>query len=118
MIGLWLACASPAPAPAPTAPAPTADTGPSPPRDPWAEGLVGDPDRGAERFLPRCATCHGEDGRGGLGPDLARVVPLHDDRSLYAVLTEGLGGMPAIGFTDDQEVVDLIAWLRVAFPVR
>lgn len=115
MIGWWLACA-PAPEPVSTTPqTPTADTAAGP-RDPWAEGLVGDADRGAERFVPRCAACHGVTGRGGLGPDLASVVPPKTDPELFAVLTDGRGGMPAIRFDDDQEAVDVIAWLRVAFP--
>ena len=82
--------------------------------DPWALGLVGDPALGAELFLPRCAACHGEDGRGQLGPDLAQRVPILDDLDLYRVITRGSGGMPAIN-VEPQEGVDLVAYLRTSF---
>lgn len=110
MIWLLAAC-TPTSAPAVVQ---TADT--AAPYDPWADGLVGDPERGAGAFELRCATCHGAEGQGGLGPSLAPVVPTYTDLELYVLVTEGDGAMPKIGFDSPQEAVDVIAFLRQSFP--
>jgi mono/diheme cytochrome c family protein len=51
-------------------------------------------------FGDNCATCHGGDGSGGIGPRLAggRVVTVYPDPAdQIAVVTNGRGGMPAFG---------------------
>jgi cytochrome c551 len=54
---------------------------------------------GAELYRANCASCHGSDGGGRLGPQLAdRVVdrfPNASDEVL--VVTVGVGGMPSFG---------------------
>jgi mono/diheme cytochrome c family protein len=55
------------------------------------------PTTGPEIYKAYCATCHGVDGQGGVGPALAGVVaekyPNIDDQ--IAVVTNGKGTMPS-----------------------
>ena len=57
------------------------------------------PRTGAEVYAAYCATCHGADGQGGVGPKLAGLMeakyPDIDDQ--IAVVTNGKGTMPAWG---------------------
>jgi mono/diheme cytochrome c family protein len=115
MIAWFLACSGPDAPPAAVAD-PTVQTADSGPVDPWSRGLVGDPERGEPSFALRCATCHGPGGRGGLGPDLAPLVPMRTDVELWETITNGVGSMPPVRLDSDQEAVDLVAWLRVEFP--
>src|SRR5215831_16302047 len=50
--------------------------------------------RGKQLFLGHCAPCHGPEGDGGKGANLARpVLPrAADDRSLFRVLRRGIPG--------------------------
>ena len=52
---------------------------------------------GAQLFAANCATCHGADGQGAVGPQLAGRVtqrfPNIDDQ--VALVTNGSGGMPS-----------------------
>jgi mono/diheme cytochrome c family protein len=55
---------------------------------------------GAEVFSSRCASCHGSDGGGGIGPRLSggAVVEAYPEiADEIAVVTEGKGQMPAFG---------------------
>jgi len=61
-------------------------------------GSAGGP--GAEVFSSRCASCHGSDGGGGIGPRLSggAVVDAYPEvADEIAVVTEGKGQMPAFG---------------------
>lgn len=63
----------------------------------------------------RCATCHGADGGGGIGPALAgRVVaafPTMADQ--VAVVRDGQGGMPDFGDVLTTEEIDaVVAYTR------
>jgi alcohol dehydrogenase (cytochrome c) len=53
-----------------------------------------DREAGGHMFRERCAVCHGPDGRGSLGPSLARFGYKHGDSDLavYRVLTDGIVG--------------------------
>ena len=57
------------------------------------------PTTGAEIYAAYCLTCHGADGQGGVGPQLAGLMetkyPNVDDQ--IAVVTAGRGTMPAWG---------------------
>jgi mono/diheme cytochrome c family protein len=62
-----------------------------------------------------CATCHGVDGQGGVGPELAGVVaekyPNIEDQ--IAVVTDGKGEMPA--WRDDltaEEIHKVVEYTR------
>jgi mono/diheme cytochrome c family protein len=55
---------------------------------------------GAQVYAANCATCHGADGGGGTGPQLAggaavKRFPSVDDQIRF--VTDGKGGMPAFG---------------------
>ena len=78
--------------------------------------LEGDAVRGGALFASRCAVCHGDDGRGGSqGVNIADHVPYHSDEELVELLAEGGGRMPAPGLSD-QEIADVLAYLRATFP--
>jgi mono/diheme cytochrome c family protein len=62
---------------------------------------------GAEVFSQNCASCHGQDGEGGIGPQLgdgavAEAYPDVEDQ--IAVITNGRGNMPSFDgqLTEDQ----------------
>lgn len=55
---------------------------------------------GAEIYSSRCASCHGSDGGGGIGPRLSggAVVDAYPEvADEIAVVTEGKGRMPSFG---------------------
>ena len=55
---------------------------------------------GAQVFSNRCASCHGSDGGGGLGPQLSggrAVARFPDIADQIKVITDGRGGMPGFG---------------------
>jgi mono/diheme cytochrome c family protein len=62
-------------------------------------GSAGRSSPGAAIFAASCASCHGADGGGSIGPKLAGTVteeyPDVDDE--IAVVTEGRAGMPSFG---------------------
>ena len=112
LILLLGACGSDA---ADTAHAPsTIDSTPVALTDPFADGLVGDPRAGEARYPARCATCHGLNGEGNIGPALATVVPGLGDLELYRIITQGQEGMPAIAVSP-QEGVHLVAYLQATY---
>jgi len=92
--------------------------------------VAGDPARGRELFMEKCALCHGGQGQGWDWqrkvarppvpvPDLGAVVPERSDRFLFDVVKDGGEGvgktrfMPAFGFQlREQEIWDLVAYLR------
>ena len=70
---------------------------------------------GATLFATHCAACHGADGRGGSGPDLADEVPGKSDGDLTDVILNGNGNMPPIAVSGDEAAV-IVAHLRTLFP--
>lgn len=71
---------------------------------------------GAVIFATSCATCHGADGGGGIGPALAdgQVAERFPDfNDVVAIVTEGRGSMPAFGgqLTPD-EIALVVQFLR------
>jgi len=113
-------------APCPVRAAPVAEGVEIPP-PPAGFTIDGEPGRGREIFLKRCATCHGEhgDGKGRI-----RVKPpprnfrdtaymkTRSDWQLYLIIREG---GPAVGMArtmlpwrslSEQELYDLVAYIR------
>jgi cytochrome c oxidase cbb3-type subunit 3 len=55
---------------------------------------------GKAEFAARCASCHGADAKGGIGPDLTRREFTYgkDEKALVETIVGGRpGGMPAFG---------------------
>jgi mono/diheme cytochrome c family protein len=69
----------------------------------------GDPGHGAEVFAKQCASCHGENGAGGVAPQLARE-PLNLVVA-KARIDGGGTGMPA-GIVTGQDERDVLAYLE------
>jgi len=64
-----------------------------------------------------CWNCHNGNGQGaGRGPNLAYKVPKKSDERLTQSIREGRGFMPAFRHLSDEQVRQLIAWLRTSFP--
>jgi mono/diheme cytochrome c family protein len=98
------------------------------------DGQPGDAARGAQVYAKRCASCHGDDGKGGSTPGSivdASYLALVSDGALRATVVVGRKdlGMPdwrgeskerGTAMTND-EIADVVAWLashRVADPGR
>jgi mono/diheme cytochrome c family protein len=74
-------------------------------------GAPATPD-GAAVFANRCASCHGSDGGGGLGPQLsggraAQRFPNIADQ--IGVIADGRGGMPAFGSRLSEAEIKAVA---------
>ena len=72
---------------------------------------------GAAIFASNCATCHGADGRGGEhAPNIATLPEVQHlmDRELAGIIRYGIAGagMPAFSSLKQQEVADVISYLR------
>jgi mono/diheme cytochrome c family protein len=76
---------------------------------------------GKRDFLTRCSACHGMDATGktpmadtlGGVPDLhSKAVQMLTDAKIKMVITEGTDKMPAVPDVSDDEVANLIAFIR------
>lgn len=73
--------------------------------------VAGDLELGETVFARNCASCHGRDGGGGMGPKLAdgRVVEEYPDPSDHReIVVEGRGAMPAWGGKLSDEEIDAV----------
>src|ERR1700722_5054305 len=73
---------------------------------------------GAPIFASNCAGCHGADGRGGEhAPNIATAPDVQHmtDRELAGIIRYGIAGagMPAFSSLKQQEVADVIGYLRI-----
>jgi cytochrome c oxidase cbb3-type subunit III len=70
---------------------------------------------GAKTFRSNCAPCHGMEGQGGRGPDLASGRFSHgaSDADLLTNIAEGIPGteMPSLFYTEDR-IWQIIAYIR------
>ncbi len=78
---------------------------------------LGDPVNGGDLYTMHCLACHGAQGEGGIGTALKPNVFVQglDNTALVQFLAEGRVGTAMAGFADrltDQELADLVAWLR------
>jgi mono/diheme cytochrome c family protein len=84
-------------------------------------GITGDATAG-EALFSSCAGCHGADGTGGIdiggtaSADLTVRVPALSDADLDGVIMDGFGTAMPSQYTDEQDVADVIAYLRATFP--
>jgi cytochrome c oxidase subunit 2 len=69
---------------------------------------------GEELYRRSCASCHGPDGQGGIGPELAGVVADNYTPEKHAQrVIEGQGNMPGFGSTlSDDEIAAVVAFER------
>lgn len=75
---------------------------------------AGDPDAGARRFQEEgCADCHGATGEGGSGGALGSIHGMND-AEIWSFIYYGTDGMPDYPHLSDQQIADLIAWMREA----
>lgn len=83
------------------------------PLDQLSEGDLTD---GERLFRVHCARCHGIDGAGGEGSNLARSKLKHaaDDEALIAIINDGIAGtgMPAIWSLDDDQTRRVAGYVR------
>ena len=66
---------------------------------------------GAAVYAARCASCHGADGGGNVGPALgggAVVENYPDEADQVAVITEGRSGMPSFGGALSAEEIQAV----------
>ncbi len=75
----------------------------------------GDAARGARAWTASCAGCHGEDARGGLGPNLVDRPILWRAGEFASIVRRGGAAMPGAALSD-EEVAGLLAHLRSAHP--
>lgn len=78
-----------------------------------------DRDAGEHIFNQRCARCHGQEGKGSLGPPLARFGYKNGDSDLeiYRVLTDGIAGTAMVptnlSFTERWQVIGYLRSLQL-----
>jgi cytochrome c oxidase subunit 2 len=76
---------------------------------------AGTSDLGEQEFLGACATCHGPEGKGDIGPPLTSAS-VSDADSVAEIVRQGRGRMPAIGEDwDEHQMTALTAYLRERF---
>ena len=74
---------------------------------------------GSQIYQQHCLMCHGNDGSGSMAgaPDFRRGEGLlQPDPALLARIKRGKNACPAyFGILDEQEILDLIAYIRTLF---
>jgi mono/diheme cytochrome c family protein len=73
--------------------------------------LTPDTDEGSALYATSCTGCHGTDATGGSGPDLVSELH-HSDEHLLVYILDGDGDMPSYADWSDQELADLMGYLR------
>ncbi len=87
-----------------------------------AADVVGDETAGQANFDATCSGCHNADGTGGVdiggtpSADLTARVPALTDADLEDRIMNGFNTAMPSQFTDEQDVADVIAYLRATFP--
>ena len=85
-------------------------------QSPLDELTAGDLADGERLFRIHCARCHGIDGEGGEGSNLARPKLKYatDDEALIEILGSGIPGtgMPAIWTLDDEQAIRVAGYVR------
>ena len=92
--------------------------GPPPQNAPAAQGSPVDkmtPDdvaMGKQLFAANCASCHGVDATGQLGPNLHGVVQRLGDQGVFGIVRNGRGGMPPVSSINDARVWQVVAYVK------
>jgi len=67
---------------------------------------------GQQLYAANCASCHGVDATGQLGPNLRGVVQRRGEQGVFGIVRNGMGGMPPVMSINDQRVWQVIGYLR------
>lgn len=67
---------------------------------------------GKQLFAANCASCHGVDASGQLGPNLHGVVQRRGEQGVFGIVRNGMGGMPPVSSINDQRVWQVIGYVR------
>jgi len=70
---------------------------------------------GYDVYVSNCARCHGQEGQGGIGPQLAGQVTTDfpDAKDEVAFVRDGRDGMPSfVGDLSPAEIEDVVAYTR------
>ena len=70
--------------------------------------LTGDEINGEVLYDANCAACHGTSAEGASGP----AIYDEDDHDFVEAIQEGEGSMPAFPDLSDQDIADIIAFVR------
>jgi mono/diheme cytochrome c family protein len=81
--------------------------------------LGGNVAAGEQIYLSECESCHRVDGtgvtNGGIGKDLTDWLPRNGDAAAVDAILNGRAGMLAYDFLSDQEIADVLAYVRATF---
>ncbi|MEN1970509.1 cytochrome c550 [Lentibacillus sp. N15] len=61
-------------------------------------------------FKDNCATCHGDDLSGAMGPNLQEVGGRHSEEEIHDIIMNGKGQMPQ-GLVPEEQADALAKWL-------
>jgi putative heme-binding domain-containing protein len=67
---------------------------------------------GKQLYAANCASCHGVDATGQLGPNLHGVVQRRGEQGVFGIVRNGMGGMPPVSSINDQRVWQVVGYLR------
>ncbi|KHE69388.1 cytochrome c551 [Halobacillus sp. BBL2006] len=74
------------------------------------EGTV-DAEAAEQAFQKNCASCHGGDLGGGMGPSLQEVGSKYSAEDIVGIIHNGKGSMPAQGQVSDEDAELIAGWL-------
>jgi cytochrome c oxidase cbb3-type subunit III len=94
-----------------------APQGPPPPaggaqESPAAKLTPDDIANGKQLFAALCASCHGSDGSGQLGPNLHGVAQRRGDAGVFGIIRNGMGAMPGVMSLNDQRAWQVVGFVR------
>jgi cytochrome c oxidase cbb3-type subunit 3 len=75
---------------------------------------------GAKLFATRCASCHAEDGRGVIGPNLTDGFHLHDDTRMGILKTirSGVPGTAMLAWGEQMSAADVVTVTAFVITLR
>jgi len=62
-------------------------------------------------FANNCASCHGNNLEGNVGPNLTKVGSKYSSEEIQEIIKNGKGQMPAGILKDDKEIMAVSDWL-------
>lgn len=65
----------------------------------------------AEIYKNKCSSCHGENLKGGFGPDLTTVGTKYSQEEIQTIIVDGTGRMPS-GLIKSEDAEKVAKWLK------